>query len=286
MYSLIKFFNMGIENLKAITNITKTINDYYLTYLRKDVKYHNPKNLIPFGYKIYSQCDEDGIINEIFNRIGVTNRLFVEFGVGDGLENNTLALLLQNWSGLWIESSKKHVNKIRNSFKNTIQIGLLTVINEHVTKENINSIITSVVKEKEIDLLAVDIDGNDYYIISEIECVSPRVIVVEYNAKFPPPIQFCMEYDPKHKWSGGDSFGASLKFLELNLAKKNYVLVGCSISGCNAFFIRRDLMGDKFQKPYTSEEHYEPPRYYLTKMINGHPTNNKTIDQIISSIVE
>src|SRR4030042_3287529 len=71
--------------------------------LKRNSRYQNPKSLIPFGYKIYSQNEEDGIIREIFNRIGVTNRVFVEFGIGDGLENNTLALLFDGWNGLWIE---------------------------------------------------------------------------------------------------------------------------------------------------------------------------------------
>lgn len=286
MFSLINPFNHFIGIVKEITNINQILIDHCLAHLRNDAKYNSPKNLIPYGYKIYSQCDEDGIISEIFNRIGKTNRQFVEFGVGNGLENNTLALLLQDWRGLWIESSKKHVRKIHKSFKDTIQNGSLAVINEYVTKDNINSIIASVIKDQEIDLLAVDIDGNDYHIISEIKCVSPRVIVMEYNAKFPPPVQFCMEYNPRYKWCGDDGFGASIKFLELNLALKNYVLVGCSISGCNAFFIRKDLIGDQFQGPFTSEHHYEPPRYYLTKLMKGHPTNHRTIDNTICSSVK
>lgn len=65
-----------------------------------------------YGYKVYSQFDEDGIINEIFKRIGTTNKIFIEFGVGDGTENNTIYLLLKGWSGLWIEGSKNFVDKI------------------------------------------------------------------------------------------------------------------------------------------------------------------------------
>ena len=46
----------------------------------------NPAALENYGYKVYSQNDEDGIIEEIFNRIGTTNKRFIEFGVQDGLE--------------------------------------------------------------------------------------------------------------------------------------------------------------------------------------------------------
>src|SRR3972149_4858892 len=76
-----------------------------LRELQESPRYQDPRRLIPHGYKVYSQNEEDGIIREIFNRIGTTNKVFAELGVGNGLENNTLALLLDNWKGLWIEGS-------------------------------------------------------------------------------------------------------------------------------------------------------------------------------------
>src|SRR5262245_41373742 len=69
----------------------------------RDGRYSDPLRLECFGFKSYSQYDEDGIIEEIFRRIGTTNKRFIEFGVEDGLENNTLKLLLEGWGGLWIE---------------------------------------------------------------------------------------------------------------------------------------------------------------------------------------
>jgi len=60
----------------------------------------DPKRLLRCGFKVYSQNDEDGIIQEIFKRIGTTNRTFVEFGVETGVETNTTKLLLEGWRGL------------------------------------------------------------------------------------------------------------------------------------------------------------------------------------------
>jgi hypothetical protein len=254
-----------------------------LEALRSQHRHKDPRSLIPFGYKVYSQTDEDGIISEIFNRIGTTNKAFIEFGIGDGLENNTLALLFQGWKGLWIEASDKSVANIRGSFGRTIASGSLKLIHSFVTRDNIDALISSGVDQPEIDLLSVDIDGNDFHVFDSVRCIAPRVVVIEYNAKFHPPISYCMEYDENHVWRGDDHFGASLKFLELGLGRRGYRLVGCNLTGSNAFFVREDLAGDKFLQPYTAENHYEPARYYLTSLPSGHRPSYKTLENAISA---
>ena len=63
-----------------------------------------PKRLLRYGFKTFSQNDEDGIIQEIFRRIGPSNRKFVEFGVQNGFECTSAKLLVEGWRGLWIEA--------------------------------------------------------------------------------------------------------------------------------------------------------------------------------------
>ena len=246
--------------------------------LRESPRYHDPRSLVPHGYKVYSQNEEDGIIREIFNRIGTANKVFVELGVGNGLENNTLTLLFENWRGLWIEGSPQNVESIKNNFASTISDGQLTVVCSYITKNNINALVSSHLPDKEIDLLSVDVDGNDYHILECITSVDPRVIVIEYNGKFPPPIVFCMRYDERHVWDSTDKFGASLKFLELKLKERGYALVGCNLTGSNAFFVRQDLTADKFLEPFTAENHFEPARYWLSVMTAGHPASYATLE--------
>ncbi|MDJ0842624.1 hypothetical protein [Crocosphaera sp.] len=267
----IKYKNIIRERLKQMPIIRE------MEQIKGRDRYKNPKSLIPFGDKVYSQTDEDGIIREIFNRIGTTNKIFVEFGIGNGLENNSLALLFENWQGLWIDASTRSVNKIKQEFSPIIERKQLQIIESFITKENIDDLISSYIKAEEIDLLSVDIDGNDYHVVEAITCVSPRVIVIEYNAKFTPPIMYCMDYNSTHGWRKDDCFGASLKFFEVNLEKKGYYLVGCNISGVNAFFVRKDLVKDKFLAPFTAENHYEPPRYYFSGYFAGHPATYKTL---------
>jgi hypothetical protein len=249
------------------------IHDHILQ-LKKHSKYQDPKSLIPFGQKIYSQHEEDGMLREIFNRIGSTNKTFVEFGAGNGLENNTVALLHDGWSGLWIDGSESNIAAIKKNLNHP----KLAVEKAFITKENINTLISTHIKTKEIDLLSVDIDGNDLHIIEAITCVDARVIVVEYNAKFPPPIRFCVDYDPKYIRPGiSDCFGVSLQSLDDYLSTVGYVLVGCCLMGTNAFFVKKDCAKSLFQKPYTTKFHYEPPRLYLDGQQNFHHSSFKTL---------
>ena len=107
---------------------------------------------------------------------------------------------------------------------------------------------TKAVEIKEIDLLSIDIDGNDYYVFKAINNINPRVVVIEFNAKFPPPMEWIMPYNPTHIWDGTDNQGASLQSL-VNLGKtKGYNLVATNLNGVNAFFVREDLCGDKFSQ--------------------------------------
>jgi hypothetical protein len=254
-----------------------------LDRLKEQPHFRDPRHLIPYGGKVYSQCDEDGMIAEIFRRIGTTNKCFVEFGIGNGLENNTLALLFDNWQGLWIEASEQSVKSIEATFSRVIHAGRLKVVRSFITKDNIDRLIAENIEQREIDLLSVDLDGNDYHVLSAIKSISPRVIVIEYNAKFAPPLVFCMDYDAVHVWSGSDCFGASLKFLEVNLRNKGYSLVGCNLAGANAFFLRADLVSDKFLEPFTAENHYQPARYHLIDVSSGHPASYDTLAKSLQS---
>ncbi|MDF1671615.1 MAG: hypothetical protein P1U83_18620 [Roseovarius sp.] len=244
-------------------------------------RFADPKSLVPHGYKVCSQADEDGMIAEIFNRIGTTNRFFVEFGIGNGLENNTLALLFQGWKGIWIEANDKACAAIRNGFKTAISTRTLRLEEAFINRDNIDGLIGRNIDEAEIDLLSVDIDGNDWHVYDGIKCINPRVIVFEYNAKFYPPISYCMAYDSDHIHQNDDCFGMSLQFLVDEMTPRGYALVGCNISGANAFFVREDLLADKFEKPNDVAHHFLPARYHLARLASGHPAAYHTLERAL-----
>lgn len=233
-------------------------------------KYQDEKRLERFGYSVYSQNDEDGIIAEIFRRIGITNHFFIEFGVQDGLECNSHFLLLQGWSGVFIEGSAEYCKQIQKNFETPIRQGRLTLLNEFITAENINDLFvkTQATAIKDIDLLSIDIDGNDYHIFKAIHIINPRVIIIEMNAKFPPPAEWIMPYNPSHIWDGTDNQGASLESLTLLGKEKGYRLVATNINGTNAFFVRDDLCGDKFPQDCSAANLYNA--HPIRIMARGH----------------
>jgi hypothetical protein len=247
----------------------------YLHTLLDSSRHSDERRLLRSGYRVYSQADEDGIIHEIFRRVGEGKRTFLELGVGNGLENNTLFLLIQGWSGIWIEGSERKAAASKRNLAAQISEGHLQVEQHFAIAPTIDKKIASLTAGRDIDLLSIDLDGNDYYILDAIRSVSPRVIVAEYNSKFPPDIPWTIEYNEAHRWDGTDYFGASLKSLELLLGARGYSLVGCSILGTNAFFVRTDLVSEsRFCAPFTAENHYEPSRYFLLSAFQaGHPVN-------------
>jgi hypothetical protein len=237
-------------------------------------RYASPKRLTRFGWRAFSQSDEDGIIQEIFRRIGVTNRRFLEIGAGDGRENNTAYLLACGWSGTWIEADPHAASASLRICAVPIAEGRLAVVGAAATPANVNELVRDSGLAGEIDLLSVDIDGNDLHVMTSLDAVRPRSVVVEYNASYRPPVRWVMSYDPDHRWDGTNYFGASLSAYTDLLASRGYALVGCNLAGVNAFFVRADLTADIFEAPFEPEHHYEPPRYYLLAhfaQLSGHP---------------
>lgn len=154
---------------------------------------------------MYSQSNEDEIIAEIFGAIGEGGKRFVEFGCGDGRQNNTIALLLNGWSGIWIEPHKRRMNSARARFPNYP----LQIIRKVITPKNVNRFVTD-----PLDLLSIDIDGNDYA-VWEAVTARPRVVCIEYDA----------------------DKGSSLEKMQGLAERKGYIFERCSASNVNAFFV-------------------------------------------------
>ena len=238
----------------------------------------NPLN--HFGAKFFSQSDEDGITLEILRRLELKTGTFLEFGVGDGTENNTLVLLSIGWRGAWVGGEDlafdPQVNPKRFFYKKA-----------WVSLDNINELVRSglsALAASDVDVLGVDLDGNDLYFTEALlNVLHPKLVIVEYNAKFPPPARWSVEYDANFRWDGTDYHGASLaSFCDL-LARFGYTLVCCNAAtGANAFFVNNNYRTAFEDVPEDINNIFIGRKFELPWRF-GHPVSPKTIAQMISS---
>lgn len=231
-------------------------------------RHREPGRLGSHSFQACSQNWEDGILHEIFRRIGAGDRVFVEIGVGDGIENNTSFLLASGWGGFWIDGNPEMMPQVQHWQRQDPRC--LKGLVKFVTRENVGALLDEMDVPKTFDLLSLDIDQNTFHVWDALRSYRPRVVVVEYNASIPPGVDWKAAYGPDRVWDGTINFGASLKALEILGREMGYSLVGCDLAGVNAFFVRDDLVGDQFAAPFTAEHHYEPARY-VTGQRMGHP---------------
>ncbi len=200
-------------------------------------------------FKVFSQWGEDGIIDYLISALNINDHSFIEFGVENYKEANTKFLLLnRNWSGMILDSSKENIQSIKESeiyWKYD-----LTVLNEFVTKDNINQLIKNNF-DKKIGLLSIDVDGNDYWIWESIETINPSIVIVEYNARFGNKKKLVVPYkknfDRKTEHYSMIYYGASLQALADLGNKKGYKFICCNKAGNNAFFVKKDLINDQIK---------------------------------------
>lgn len=198
------------------------------------------KNVIPKGN--YSQYGEEAFIDFIFKNIGVKSKHFVDIGANDGVWfSNTRNLINLGWKGLMIDGG--HENEL--------------VKKHFVTKENIIDLLDLYNTPIEFDLLSLDIDGNDYWVLQEIlSKYKPRVIISEYNAELPIGESKTIEYDPKFTFKSdiyyGYTFEAGKKLAEAN----GYKIIH-QHGALNLFYIRLDELNEPSKEIYVKHEQHD-----------------------------
>ena len=224
--------------------MTKTTAQKTMSYGR------NPWN--SFGFKCYSKYDEDGILSEIFSRIKSNNKkVFIDFGIKNALQNNTIQLILNGWHGSWIGRTSLPFTNPDDS--------PLHFLYSSITLNNINQTITLLKLNhgSDIGFLNVDVNQNDPHFLKECLIMNPKVICIRYNSKISPPGDFCVPYDDKNNYEGDDFFGASLQHY-INMLT-NYFLVCCNCTGDYAFFVRKELKDFFKDVPKSITDIYVPP---------------------------
>jgi len=225
-------------------------------------------------FRVFSQFGDDGIVEYLVGRVGVPRERerFVEIGVEDYSEANTRFLLVhRNWSGLIVDRGDAHVRAVSASplmWRHDIR-----PVSARVDRENVNALLREHGFDRDLGLLSIDVDGNDYWLWAAVE-TDPLVVVVEYNSLFGSThavtVPYDADFDRTRVHHSNLYFGASLAALARLGAAKGYRLVGCNSAGNNAFFVRTDLAGDLPAPPVA--EAFVESRYRESRDEAGHLT--------------
>ena len=204
-----------------------------------------------YEYSLFSQNGEDGILRFLFSEIGFSSKTLVEFGFGV-TENNSLRLILiENFSGVLIDGLSASVKAFNKGMKN-IGIANVKAVSKFLDLANLKTTLLGNELPFEIDLLSIDVDGNDYWFWKDINYLNPRIVVIEYNASLGPEFSLSVPYDPlfdRHqKHLSGFYHGASLTALTKLAREKGYILAGCDSNGVNAFFVRLDCATQRIRE--------------------------------------
>jgi hypothetical protein len=221
-------------------------------------------------FRVYSQWGEDGIIQFLIRNVEITVKVFVEFGVEDYAEANTRFLLVNDsWSGVILDGSARNIQRIR---EDRLYWGYdLKAECAFITRENINDILLKNGVSGDIGLLSIDIDGNDYWVWQAITCISPRIVVCEYNSFFGPTrrvtIPYRADFNQRTAHFSSAYWGASAAALTHLASTKGYALVGSNSAGNNLFFVRNDVI--KNLRVYTAQEAYTRAGFRNTRDQQG-----------------
>lgn len=90
------------------------------------------------------------------------------------------------------------------------------------------------------DVVSIDIDGNDYWILQKIFTIhKPLVIIAEFNAAFSD--SRAIKYNPDHEWDGTDYYGFSFEAGKKLFERHGYKVI-FNVANMNMIAVRADLV--------------------------------------------
>lgn len=202
--------------------------------------YDKVKDLDEVNFKVFSQNGEDGIIDFILYKLNIKIPKFIEIGVGDFSECNTRFIYKKNHpKGLIIDIIKNFSKKV-SLVEETWKGGLIT-IEKQIDSTNINQVLSENNFDNNIDLLSIDIDGVDYWILKELPKSLSKILIAEYNPyfgdKFHLTVPDIKGFNRTNYHYSELCFGCSLPALIQLMEEKNMTFIGSNLFRNNAFFI-------------------------------------------------
>ncbi len=189
----------------------------------------------------FSDDGEDGILSYLFDYINRVSNFAVDIGSAHG------------WGGSQIRHLAHKYDWGSTEFDGGVwQCMHPRVKREWLSPKNICDLLYREGTPKEFDLLSLDLDSMDYYVLSSllIGGYRPSVAIIEYNPIFEYHESYVVKYDPDYTKDGTSNYGASLKAFEKLMNSFNYTLIHAfaefpELQINNCIFLKND-----FIKPY------------------------------------
>jgi hypothetical protein len=231
--------NSEVENYKKSMDMIQSISyieNLYISIIIELMNINiselnrNWRDIHNFSQKITSQFGQDGIIHEIFQRIGTTNKFYVEFGFNshDWLGStgpNCYQLHLGGWNGLLLDSDNENLE--------------INLYKHFLTPENICSIFAMYNVPKEPDFISIDVDSIDLWLFRSIlKQYRPRVVSIETSNYL--PTDSTLTVIPTARWNNCRVYGTSLGALKCVSDEFGYTLIAWEES--DSFWIRSDIV--------------------------------------------
>ena len=237
-----KFFSNSI--FKRNLDDLKLQNGQLFSFFLK-TRLETIKNLDELSFKVFSQNNEDAILEYLILSLKINDIKFVEIGTEDYSESNTRFIYQKyNCDGLIIDNTKNLLSKVSKQLH--IWKGNLAIEENVVDKKNIKSLLSKHSFDNEIDIFSIDIDGVDYWIIKELPDQISKIFVAEYNPYFGSNLEITVPYLEEFNRSkyheSNLCWGMSLKALINLMLSKGFRFIGSNSLRNNAFFIKNEYL--------------------------------------------
>ena len=198
-----------------------------------------------FKKDIHSQNGEDGIIEELLNRLQIKKGWVCEFGAWDGIHlSNTFNLVkTKNFKAVFIEGDQFKYKDLLNTvqrFPNIVPINAYVDYND--TDNSLDNLLKNTEIPYDFDILSIDIDSYDYHVWRNLKNYNPKIVIIEINSSVNTNNNDYIHQPPRYNGTGfRPTFNLGLE--------KGYKFV---LHTGNMFFIRNDLF-DKLNIHYNNE---------------------------------